>query len=137
MKHRGPPIFVLALLLAACAPSASPSPTQSPTESANGALVVTLTAGPVCPVEQIPPDPNCAPRPVAGEVVSVALPDGQVVDSQRTDAQGRANFSLRPGAYVVTAPEVPGYMGRPEPTSFDLAALEFLELDLEYDTGIR
>src|ERR1035437_4003917 len=34
-----------------------------------GGVTGTITAGPVCPVEQSPADPKCAPRPVAGAVV--------------------------------------------------------------------
>ena len=36
-------------------------------------------AGPVCPVETVPPDPNCAARPVAGAVILVRDGSGSEV----------------------------------------------------------
>ena len=46
-------VVVLVLVLAACVPGESRE---------QGSLLVIASAGPVCPVETNPPDPNCAPR---------------------------------------------------------------------------
>ena len=46
----------------------------------------TALAGPICPVEKIPPDPACAPRPVAGAVVVVRDASGAEVARTTTGA---------------------------------------------------
>src|SRR5664280_2442019 len=66
-------------------PTRQPAPTATPVPTATSAappsnavpatggpwIIGTATAGPVCPVERYPPDPACAPRPVAGATITV------------------------------------------------------------------
>ena len=118
--------------LAACGPSA-------PTPPANGdsGMVITAVSGPTCPVERDPPDPACAPRPVAGAEVRILTPDGQDVARVRLDGAGRATIAIAPGAYVVTALPVAGLLGTPAPVPVTVVADGFAPVDLVYDTGIR
>jgi len=53
------------------APSTVPTPTTAAaTLPASGGVSGTVLFSPVCPVERVPPDPACAPRPGAGEIHS-------------------------------------------------------------------
>ena len=75
-------------MLTACDP-------ERPT--AEGSIVVVAMAGPVCPVESDPPDPSCAPRPVAGAPVVVTPADGSddVVAQGETDAEAGSRWRSR------------------------------------------
>jgi hypothetical protein len=45
------------------APTATRTPVVTPPHKAVGALTGHITISPTCPVERIPPDPACAPKP--------------------------------------------------------------------------
>jgi hypothetical protein len=102
-------------------------------------VVGTVTAGPVCPVEASPPDPQCAPRPVAGAVIVVTDTSG--LELGRTTTEPGGSYSLfvgETGAVIVSALPVPGLPGTPSPVSITLPAPSTINrVDLEYDTGIR
>jgi Carboxypeptidase regulatory-like domain len=97
----------------------------------------TATAGPVCPVERIPPDPACAARPVAGAVVSVRDPAGTDLARTLTGADGTYFVELPPGRYVVTAEPAAGLMGTPGALDAVVESGSTTTVDLAYDTGIR
>lgn len=132
-RVRSAALFAIALTLigSACNTPAAPQPT--------GTLEVLARAGPVCPVETIPPDPDCAPRPVAGAQVIVSPADGRdiVVANGTTDADGVLELSLAPGDYVVAAGEVKGLFGHPEGVRTTVVAGQTTSVTLDYDTGIR
>lgn len=128
------PIAVLMLLLlAACrlAPSTSASDL--------GSIEVEAFAGPVCPVETDPPDPECAPRPVQGALILVQPADGRdiVVAQGETDADGRVLLDVPAGDYLVIGAAVEGLMGVPQPIAVTVEADEATPVGLGYDTGIR
>jgi hypothetical protein len=118
--------------LAGCGPS-------SPTPPADGRTGISIRAlaGPVCPVERIPPDPACAPRPVPGAEIRITTPDGQAVVSVRLDANGLATVPVAPGAYLLTALPVTGLLGTPPPQTVTVGPDGFVAVELGYDTGIR
>ena len=117
-------------LLTACDP-------DRPT--AEGSIVVVAQAGPVCPVESDPPDPSCAPRPVAGAPVVVTPADGSddVVAQGETDADGRLTLAVPVGDYLVSAGEVEGLVAAPAPVMVSVLADLTTEVPVAYDTGIR
>lgn len=128
------------LLLAACAaaapipsPSATPSATAAPASGIQGRVV----AGPTCPVETVPPDPNCAPRPVAGAILIVRDAGGREVARATTGADGSYVIVLPPGSYSVDPPEVEGLLTKAETATVEVLAGDFAQLDWAYDTGIR
>jgi hypothetical protein len=127
-------IALVALALTGCMPGTSPSPSGE-----TGTLEVLAVAGPVCPVETDPPDPDCEPRPVDGARILISPGDGReiVLAEGTTDAQGRVTFELPPGDYLVTGAEVEGLMGLPEPTPASVSARATASVTLAYDTGIR
>jgi len=98
----------------------------------------TVTAGPTCPVERVPPDPVCAPRPVVGAVLVFTDADGTEVTRATSAADGTFRVELAPGSYRVTAEPVDGLMGTPAPMDVEVGAGEpMTELQVSYDTGIR
>lgn len=133
-QHRsrsGPAIVLLltvGLLLAACGTAASPGPT--------GTVILTLTAGPVCPVERFPPDPNCAPRPVADAEVIVLTADGREVARPRSDAAGKIRLTLPQGRYIIRPVQTNTFPSAPEEVTVDIGSTP-LDVELGYDTGIR
>jgi len=98
----------------------------------------TVSAGPTCPVERVPPDPACAERPVAGAVLVFTGAAGTEVTRVTSAADGSFSVELAPGAYRLTAEPVDGLMGTPAPIDVQV---EFggpmTELQVSYDTGIR
>jgi hypothetical protein len=127
------PITLLICVVAGCLPA---TPTPNP---ATGTLQVEVVAGPVCPVEQEPPDPNCEPRPVEGARIFVQPGDGRdiVVAEAATDPRGRATIEIAGGDYLVIGREVEGLMGRPDLTTVTVSAGQAVTITLTYDTGIR
>lgn len=97
----------------------------------------TATAGPVCPVEKNPPDPACAPRPVAGAVVIFRDASGAEVARATTGADGTFFADLAPGGYIVEAQPVKGLMGTAGPQSVTVNDGVASTIQLGYDTGIR
>ena len=141
--------FVLAALtgalLMACgtpggpaSPSASPTPVISP---AGGPPTVggTVTAGPVCPVEQAPPASACAPRPVGGAVIVATDADGREVGRTTSAVDGAYLLTVdATGTLVIHGLSVAGLMGVPTPVTVTLTVPgASAHVDLEYDTGIR
>ena len=100
-------------------------------------LNLSLVAGPVCPVEQDPPDPACAPRPVTNVEVLVFDPAGQQVGEGVSDSQGLISMQLPAGAYYVVPAPVDGLMGDAQPLAFAAVGGDSVALVFDYDTGIR
>ena len=96
----------------------------------------TATAGPVCPVERVPPESACAPRPVAGAVIVVSDADGKKVAEAHTDADGTFLVTVPAGTYTVAAEGAAGAMHAPGPQSVTVTD-DVAVVDLTYDTGIR
>jgi hypothetical protein len=97
----------------------------------------TVTAGPTCPVETIPADPACAPRPVAGAVLVFSDPGGHEVKRVSSAEDGSFSVELPPGVYGVMAQAVEGLMATPAPMEVKVEAGPPTELQVSYDTGIR
>ncbi len=62
----------------------------------------TVLFGPICPVERIPPDPLCAPRPGPARV-QVRRADDTVVAEVAVGTDGRFSIPVVPGVYRVSA----------------------------------
>jgi hypothetical protein len=96
----------------------------------------TVSAGPTCPVERIPPDPNCADRPVSGAEIIFVNDGGNSVGSVSSDADGRFSISLPPGRYTLNPQPLPGLLGA-APTQTIVVSNADVAVKLRYDTGIR
>lgn len=127
-----PLIVVMALLSVACG-----APTVAPAPPPGTGLAVVATSGPTCPVETIPPDPACAPRPVAGATILIKAGDGTTVARLVTDANGSGTVALQPGRYAVEPQPAAGLMGIAAPQEIVVVAGTITPVPLAYDTGIR
>jgi hypothetical protein len=98
-----------------------------------------VVAGPTCPVERVPPDPQCAPRPLAAPL-RIRRADGsgsgRVVHS---NADGRFRVPLGPGRYkIVPLPRNGSPFPRPpQPITLTVRASHYTWVTITYDTGIR
>ncbi len=100
-------------------------------------VMITLDASPACPVQQLPPDPNCEPRPVVNGEVALHDPSGTEIGRGVTDAEGQVVFEVPGGAYYVEALPVEGPMQTPAAQAFSVPAGSDVGLLMSYDTGIR
>ena len=101
-------------------------------------ILVTAVAGPTCPVETVPPDPACAPRPVPSKLIDVTDGAGQRAARQETDPAGTSFFEVPPGAYVVTVADTgEDFFGIPEAQKVEVVAGAVAPVTIAFDTGIR
>ena len=125
-------LATLAVLVAACSFfGAVPAPPPGT------GLTITAAAGPTCPVETIPPDPACAPRPVAGATILITAGDGTIVARVVTEADGTASVALHPGTYAVEPQPAAGVMGTAATQEVKVVNGTMTPVLLAYDTGIR
>ena len=121
-RHSLAVLLGLALVLPACGGT-------SPT----GSLEIRALAGPTCPVETVPPDPTCAPKPIA---VRVAVLDGDEhrVATITTRVDGPVHVPLDPGRYRLVGVD-------PGPPSVEEQSVTVeaapIAVTIGVDTGIR
>ena len=118
-------------------PNVPPNAWPTPVAPGKAGLWGTASAGPVCPVEMVPPDPNCAPRKVANAQVTVVDARGAEVARVFTDTGGEFFVELPPGEYSVVPASVDGLLGVAAPQDVQLTEGDVSIVQLEYDTGIR
>lgn len=97
-------------------------------------------AGPVCPVERVPPDPACAPRPVGGAVIVIRDAAGAEVTRATTAADGTFLVGAPGGGSWTVEPQpVAGLMGTAPAVVVQVpdAPSSWVLADVAYDTGIR
>jgi len=109
----------------------------SPVGVGTAGILGVAVAGPVCPVETVPPDPGCAPRPVIGAVIIVRDAGGSEVSRAATGADGSFFIELPAGDYLVEPQPVEGLMGTASPLEVSVIDGVVAEFQLDYDTGIR
>ena len=110
-----------------------------PAAGAGSGLRVRVVSSPTCPVERIPPDPMCAPRPFAASVRIVRVSDNRVVARLHTGADGRSTVGLRPGRYSLRVrPESGGRLPRcPPAVKATVRSGRFSRVTVDCDSGIR
>ncbi len=97
----------------------------------------TVMAGPTCPVERNPPDPNCADRPLQTTVsISRAIDKTHVIATVPSDTQGAFQVSLPPGEYTVSA-STGTMLPRCNPTDAIVGPTGYSVVAISCDTGIR
>jgi hypothetical protein len=102
---------------------------------ATGTVEGQVTSGPTCPVETIPPKPQCADRPVtdaAVEAVSTTSKAGTV-----TDDEGRYSLVLPAGVAFTITVGAGRVLPRCPPVTVTVAAKETVTQDISCDSGIR
>ncbi len=89
---------------------------------------------PTCPVERMPPDPRCAPRPYRTtiDIHQSSAP----VETISTDADGYFSAILSPGTYELRA-KGGAMLPRCNPQTVIVPTSGFAATDMWCDTGIR
>ncbi len=100
-------------------------------------VTLTLLAGPICPVETVPADPGCAPRPVTNAEVVLRDPSGAEVGRGQSNDEGILVLEVAPGAYYIETLPVEGLMRSADAVAFAVAGGDVTGMVLSYDTGIR
>ena len=116
----------------------STTATTTPAGAGSG-VKGTVLFSPVCPVERIPPDPQCAPRPGVADIQLVP-PNGIVAAQVRAGTDGQFSVLVAPGSYAVsaTAPAPgPGRGCQVEPAQVTVVAGAHATVVVRCDTGIR
>ncbi len=126
-------------------------PSAAPTTTTTTATATTATAdlesevrgtvvfSPTCPVERVPPDPACAPRPGAA-TVELARLDGTVVARYPAGPDGIFNIRVAPGTYTVLASASLSGIGggcQADPAEVTTGPGESTTITVTCDTGIR
>ena|SRR5450759_2491260 len=126
--------LVLALA-AACNPGAGPSPSATVTPPFTTGVRGVVLAGPTCPVEQAGQSPCVHSVPGATIVAldSARHEVGRVV----SDVNGSYFLRLPPGTYAIVPQAVQGVMRAAAETTVTVPDGAPVQLDLQYDTGIR
>jgi hypothetical protein len=88
-------------------------------------------------VERVPPDPDCAARPVAGATIVIRDASGAEVARVTTAADGAFFASLSAGKYLVEPQPVQGLLGVAGSQSVTVVDGVATTIQLGYDTGIR
>lgn len=128
-------VALVLVLAAACNPWAGPSPTTAgPTLLTTGVHGL-VQAGPTCPVEQAGKSP-CV-RSLSGATIlaldSARLEVGRAV----SDTNGDYFLRLAPGTYAIVPQAVQGVMRTAAETTVTVPDGAPVQLNLQYDTGIR
>ncbi len=108
-----------------------PSPVSTP--SAASGVHLTAKIGPTCPGPERPG--QVCTQPYQGLFV-VTTAAGAEVARVTTDQNGQATIDLPPGDYIVT-PKVEGKSPSGAPTNVTIVAGQYVEVNVELDSGMR
>lgn len=106
------------------------------TEGASGGVIGAVQLGPTCPVERIPPEPQCAPRPYQTAIAILRAGSSSVLKTIESDADGRFKTDLGPGSYELR-PKGGATLPRCTPQTVEIQPQSFAYVALSCDTGIR
>ncbi len=110
-------------------------PVATSTQSGSG-VSGTVSLGPTCPVQRIPPDPACADKPYATAIVAYRAGSKSPLLIGNSDSNGAFSFSLQPGSYTLTVSN--GTMlPRCASVNVKVMANTYATTTLSCDTGIR
>jgi hypothetical protein len=104
----------------------------------NGTISGKVTTSPTCPVERIPPDPLCSPKPYATSIKIREEGKSAVVKTIQSDNAGAFSVALVEGSYELDAITA---SGSPFPSCSKVIVLVKADktsvADISCDTGIR
>jgi hypothetical protein len=98
-----------------------------------------IVAGPTCPVQSVPPQPGCAPRPIRATLRIRRVGSAGPGASLASGVNGRFRIALHAGTYVVVALARAGspFPRPPAASRVKVDAGRFTFVTITYDTGIR
>lgn len=101
----------------------------------SGTLRGYVHVGPTCPVERIPPDPNCAEKPYSVSI-EIHYPDEQLYKIIKSGADGRFSVVLPAGDYILR-PQVANVLPACSEARVTIMAKQTTNVDISCDSGIR
>ncbi len=117
-------------------PDVTTPPVPLPTSSESGTVKGRVTLSPVCPVERMPPEPSCAPKPYQTKI-EVFLSDGtELVKTVQSQSDGSFTFTIPYGEYNIEAGRGKMYP-RCSPVQLSLKTPNPPSVNISCDTGIR
>lgn len=121
-------------------PTLLPAPTPTPAAEKSGIKGIAML-GPMCPVERIPPDPQCADRPYKTVLLAEAADATQIqkqVEQFDSDANGNFSVDLSPGEYVISSANTASMFSHCLSNgTIKVNPGEYTTITLHCDTGIR
>ena len=129
-------LIALSFLQSGVWASAAPATRQVMSHSPVSGHVV---LSPVCPVEHLPPDPACAPKPYKTILQIKSQVNGRVYRTLATSASGTFSLLMAPGRYILQVRRG-AYLSkypRCTPVNFVVVPKTALKLLMDCDTGIR
>ena len=110
----------------------SPNPGGLQTSGIEGKI----TIGPTCPVERVPPDPNCADKPYQATIIVKTADEQKEISSFSSDKDGKFKVKLIPGTYVLVPVRNNTY---PQASSQKVIVKvnNFTQVNISFDSGIR
>jgi len=124
---------VLAFAVVGCSEIGLDFETPTPPSGIRGSVVL----GPTCPTGSEPGahDPVPCLTPYAAELVVLDL-ENVVVERVTSGGDGKFTIDLPPGEYVIT-PEAGDPYPIAQPVPVTVVAGQYVEVEINYDTGIR
>lgn len=116
-------------------PEVVPAPTPVSGNGSTGTIKGSVTLSPTCPVERMPPEPQCTPKPYQTKIEVFTSLTGKLIKSTQTSADGSFALTLPFGDYTIQAGG--GTMlPRCSPITVSLKTAT-TAIDISCDTGIR
>ena len=116
---------------AECPPYETPVP-----QSESGLLTINAWLSPICPVERIPPDPACAPKPYSTLFDVISNSNNKFSLQVHTDTNGVFSMHLPAGTYTIE-PHIEGLYPRCQRATVTVAVNATTTENISCDTGIR
>jgi len=137
MRRAGPALLLIATLtVAGTSPATAASRHRHRRNHVTSGVRGVVVAGPVCPVERIPPDPNCADRPIAAHLtLSHGAGGGGRGGQASSGADGTFEIRAAPGHYTLSATTHEAMRCASQTVVVDAGA--FTDVQVSCDTGIR
>ncbi len=125
------PMFILVLLMSACAQTASSNSSPTP---ASG-IEVHVTEGPMCPGPVAIGDNSCPDKPYQASITVVDSNNKEVTRFQ-TDPSGYFKLTIAPGTYILH-PESDKALPHASDQTVVVTPDQFTQVTVMYDTGMR
>jgi hypothetical protein len=104
--------------------------------SQKSGIIGTVTLGPTCPVERIPPDPNCAPKFYSTSINIMGGGDNKIIKIIQSDSNGAFEINLDQGSYTLQA-QGGNVLPRCPLVTVDVKSGQYTTANISCDTGIR
>lgn len=109
--------------------------TITPAPSGSG-VRGTISLGPTCPVERIPPDPQCSEKPYATSIVVYRTGSASPYIIGNSNTDGSFQLPLPAGSYTLQAGGT-SMLPRCNEVTVTVPSRAFITQDISCDTGIR